>query len=131
MMGVNLSLLISRKSGAIGKKVEFDALASVLYDQMDITMVKTKALLGFLDVKLDYSEKFEYEIFKDKFTKMILNNNIVKSMEEAKKIFEVKRDDADIAILAKKLLEELRVKLCIVGREDAAQAFETQLVQSN
>jgi hypothetical protein len=44
MKGVNLSLLISRKSGAIGKKVEFAALASVFYDQMDINMVKTKAL---------------------------------------------------------------------------------------
>jgi hypothetical protein len=80
---------------------------------------------------LDYNEKFDYEIFKDKFTKLILTNNIVKTVEEAKKIFEVKRDDADIAILAKKLLEELRVKLCIVCREDAAEAFETQLVQSN
>lgn len=80
---------------------------------------------------MDYNEKFDYEIFKDKFTKLILTNNIVKTVEEAKKIFEVKRDDADIANLAKKLLEELRVKLSIVGREDAAQAFDTQLVQSN
>lgn len=130
-MGVSLSLLIGRKSGAIGKKVEFDTLSSVLYDQMDIGVGKSKALLGFLEVGLDWNEKFDYEMFKDKFMRMVLTNGIVKSVEEAKKIFEVKRDDADIAILAKKLLEELRVKLGILGREDAAQAFDTQLVQSN
>ena len=126
LIGMNQSLAtqISKKNGTLKKQISVVSFNEAIYDLCQISKNKILAMMGYLEVKIRYDDTFEWNEFKKKFIDFIVKMNIVASETDAEKLFKTDNSSKnDLSIIAHKMLEELKIKLGIITKEDAIKRF--------